>query len=56
MHRVGLEVLGSNTVASGLYTKLGFTETGRQAGVYEREGQLVDNIVMELSLDDLPAA
>jgi RimJ/RimL family protein N-acetyltransferase len=36
--------------AHALYLKLGFTEIGREAGFDERDGALVDNIVMSKRL------
>jgi RimJ/RimL family protein N-acetyltransferase len=47
---VKLEVLSNNTVAHGLYLKLGFVEVGRKLGAYSRKSGMVDSIVMELYL------
>ena len=47
---VTLEVLSHNTVAYGLYLKLGFTEIERTRAVAVRGGRLVDSIVMLKSL------
>jgi len=45
-----LEVLSSNLRAMHLYEKLGFRETGRALGAYRRNGEVVDNVAMELKL------
>ena len=45
-----LEVLSHNTVAIGLYRKLGFEEVERKRAVVVRDGQPVDSIVMQLAL------
>jgi ribosomal-protein-alanine N-acetyltransferase len=37
--RVFLEVAADNSAAVGLYPRLGFTETGRRKGYYERPGK-----------------
>lgn len=47
---VKLEVLTHNTVAHGLYQKLGFVEIDRKKGVALRKGQPVDSIVMVKTL------
>jgi RimJ/RimL family protein N-acetyltransferase len=47
---VKLEVLSHNTVAMGLYRRLGFVETGRHADIGVREGKSVDSIIMERPL------
>jgi RimJ/RimL family protein N-acetyltransferase len=46
---IKLEVLSHNTVAHGLYQKLGFVEIDRKKGFAVRNGVPVDSIVMELS-------
>ena len=45
-----LEVLSSNLRAKHLYDKLGFRETSRLLAACSRDGQLVDNVMMELKL------
>lgn len=46
-----LEVAVDNVQAIGLYQTLGFVETGRRAGYYEREnGSRVDALIMALAL------
>ncbi len=37
--RVFLEVAADNAAALALYSRLGFTETGRRKGYYERKGK-----------------
>lgn len=45
-----LEVLSHNTVALGLYQKLGFVEVGRKTAFATRNGESVDSIVMRRTL------
>lgn len=45
-----LEVLSHNTVAQGLYQRLGFVEIGRKERCTVRNGVAVDSIVMAMRL------
>lgn len=48
--RLYLEVADDNRAARGLYQKLGFTETGRRKGYYQRSTGPVDALTFMLAL------
>lgn len=46
-----LQVVGANSTAIGLYTKMGFTESGRQKGYFRlSENRYEDNVTMSLAI------
>jgi RimJ/RimL family protein N-acetyltransferase len=50
LRSVRLEVLSHNLIARGLYTRLGFVEIDRKLSFAERDGAVIDSIVMEKRL------
>lgn len=49
--RCHLEVAEDNVAAQGLYTALGFAESGRRRGYYARPTEAVDAVLMVKNLD-----
>lgn len=48
--QIFLEVAEDNTAARALYSKLGFSETGRRKGYYKRPSGSVDALTLSLKL------